>query len=150
MPSYISKGGVWEPAKEHVVLPHLTGTKDEVYDGPDRAALHELALANGVDADGKPKVGTLGIHYKNDAELLMRAKSLGYSTVAEFAAAQGYSKTPEQEAVEIKEKEKTVITHTPPKRGEANQKLGGGTDTSGGGNDKLGGFGADPDGFGKR
>lgn len=150
MPSYISEGGIFKPAKEHVVLPHLTGTENEVYDGPDRAAELELAQAHGVDAAGKPKVDHFGIDYRHDPDVINRARSLGYKDVTEYTQAMGYNGTPEQEKVEIIEKKKTVITHKEPKRREANAKLGGGTDTSGQGNDKLGGFGNDPDGLGKK
>jgi len=151
MPTYISKGGIFVPAKEHAVLPHLSGTENEVYDGPDRAAEFELAQAHGVDAAGKPKVGSFGINYLNDPDLINRARSLGYKDVKEYAKALGYNATKEQEIAEIKEKEKIVNIHnTPIKRKAANEKLGGGTDTSGQGNDKLGGFGNDPDGLGKK
>lgn len=150
MPNYVSKGGEFVPAKEHVVLPHLTGTVNEVYDGPDRASEEELALAFGVDEIGKPKEGHFGIHYLNDPDMINRARSLGYKSVKEFAKAMGYNATKEQEAAALDEKIKTVVKHVEPKRKSANQKLGGGTDTSGQGNDKLGGFGNDPDGLGKR
>ena len=151
MPTYNSKGGVFVPAKEHVVLPHLSGTANEVYDGPDRAAEAELAEAHGVDAAGKPKQGHFGIHYKNDPDMINRARSLGYKNVEEFAQAMGYNETPEQEALAIKEKEKIVVNpNAPIKRNKANAKLGGGTDTSGQGNDIYGGLGNDPDGLGKR
>ena len=149
-PSYISKGGEFYPAKEHVVLPHLSGTSNEVYDGPDRAAELELATAHGVDANGKPKQGFFGIHYRNDPDLINRARSLGYKNVAEYASAMGYNDTPEQEAAVIKEKEKKVSNpNAPIKKGEGVQKLGGGTDTSGQGNDVYGGLGNDPHGLSK-
>ena len=149
MPSYVSDGGVFTPAKEHAVLPHLSGTEHEVYDGPDRAAEFELAQAHGVDAEGKPKVGHFGINYKHDPDVINRARSLGFKDVAEYAQAMGYNGTPEQEKVEAIEKKKIVVTHKEASRKVANAKLGGGTDTSGQGNDKLGGFGSDPDGFSK-
>ena len=150
MPTYVSKGGVFYPAKEHAVLPHLSGTENEVYDGPDRAAELELAQAHGVDANGKPKLGTFGIDFRHDPDLINRARSLGYKDVEEYAKAMGYNDTPEQEAAKIAEKEKVVNKYEQPKRVEANAKLGGGVDTSGQGNDKLGGFGNDPDGLGKK
>ena len=77
MPSYVSKDGVWYPAKEHVVLPHLTGTPNEVYDGPDRAAEFELAQTFGIDEDGKPKETTFGMDFRTDPELINRARQLG-------------------------------------------------------------------------
>ena len=141
MSSYISKGGVLVPAKEHAVLPHLSGTENEVYDGPDRAAELELAEAHGVDANGKPKQGYFGIYYKNDPDLINRARSLGYKNVEEMATAMGYNDTPEQELEKIKEKEKIVNKYEQPKRTQPNAKLGGGTDTTGQGNDIPGGLG---------
>ena len=145
MPSYISKRGILVPAKEHAVLPHLSGTANEIYDGPDRAAEEELALAHGVDENGKPKVGHFGIDYHNDPDIINRARALGYKDVKEFAKAMGYSDTPEQEEAQIKEKEKIVNKYTPLKRSKANEKLGGGTDTTGQGQDRLGGFGTKPE-----
>ena len=149
-PSYISKGGVFVPAKEHAVLPHLSGTPNEVYDGPDRAAEEELALAHGVDEKGKPKQGFFGIHYKNDPDTINRARSLGYKSVEEYASAMGYNDTPEQEAAAIKAKEQIVNKYEAPKRVEPIKKLGGGTDTTGQGNDIPGGFGSSGSGFEKR
>jgi hypothetical protein len=151
MPTYISKGGEFIPAHEHAVLPHLSGTKNEVYDGPDRAAEEELALAYGVDAEGKPKEKHFGIHYSNDPDLINRARSLGFKDVKEFAKAMGYNKTKKQEEEEIAEKEKVVVNpEAKIKRSEGVKKLGGGTDTSGQGNDVYGGFGSNPDGLGKQ
>ena len=150
MPSYNSKCGELYPAKEHVVLPHLSGTDKEVYDGPDRAAENELAVAFGVDANGKPKQKFFGIHFKNDPDIINRARSLGYKNVEEFASAMGYNDTPEQEAIKNKEKEKIVHNpNAPIKKSEGVQKLGGGTDTSGQGNDINGGLGNDPHGLSK-
>ena len=58
---------LWHPAKEHVVLPHLAGTKNEVYDGPDRAALLELF---------KQKVETLGQDFRTNPEFLQAIRIL--------------------------------------------------------------------------
>ena len=148
-PSYVSKGGVFVPAKEHAVLPHLSGTPNEVYDGPDRAAMEELAIAHGVDAEGKPKQGYFGISFRNDPDMIARARAMGYKNVDEFAAALGYTDTSEQEKAKIAEKEAIVVKHEAPKKVEANKKLGGGTDTSGQGNDVYGGLGNDPHGLNK-
>jgi hypothetical protein len=143
-PSYISRGGELHPATEHAVLPHLSGTPNEVYDGPDRAAMAELAEAHGVDDAGKPKKMTFGIHFKNDPDLINRARSLGFKDVKEFAQAMGYNETPETEAKLEEEKAKVIVRHVEPKRGRPNKKLGGGTDTSGAGNDHYGDFGERP------
>ena len=151
MPSYISKSGKLYPAKEHVVLPHLSGTPNEVYDGPDRAAEEQLAIEHGVDVNGKPKQAYFGIDFRHDPDLINRARSLGFKDVNDYASALGYNATPEQEAAEIAAKEKIVVNPAAPiKRGESNIKLGGGVDTSGQGNDMYGGLGNDPHGVGKK
>lgn len=144
MPSYISKGGVLTPAKEHAVLPHLSGTENEVYNGPDRAAEEELALAHEVDENGKPKVGHFGINFRHDPDVINRARSLGFKDVNEYASALGYNDTKEQEIAKLAEKDKIVNDYKVPKRKEANKKVGGGIDTTGQGQDRLGGFGSQP------
>ena len=149
MPTYVSKNGVFHPAKEHAVLPHLSGTPNEVYDGPDRAAMHELALAHGVDTNGKPKELTFGIDFRNDPDMINRARSLGFKNVDEYARAMGYNKTKEEEAKINAEKDNIVNKYEPPKRSEEHKMLGGGTDTSGQGNDTYGGLGSDPHGLSK-
>ena len=151
MPNYVSKGGEFYPAQEHAVLPHLSGTKNEVYDGPDRAAEEELAIAGGVDKEGKPIMKHFGINFRNDPDIINRARSLGYKDVNEFALAMGYNKTMAEEKAEIEAKEKIVVNpNAPIKKGEAIQKLGGGIDTSGQGNDLYGGMGTNPHGVGKQ
>jgi hypothetical protein len=150
MPNYVSKGGVFVPAHEHAVLPHLSGTDKEIYDGPDRAAQEELSIAGGVDREGKPIMKSFGINFRNDPDIINRARSLGFKDVNEFASAMGYNKTPEEEKAEIEAKEKVIVNpNAPIKRGEAVNKLGGGNDTSGQGNDVYGGLGSNPHGVGK-
>ena len=73
MPRFISKEGVWHPAKERVALKNLSGkTKkvdgedvqpgdDYIYEGADRAALFELY---------KLKVETLGEDFRKNPEFL--------------------------------------------------------------------------------
>lgn len=134
MPRWISKDGVWHPAKEHSVLPHLSGTDKEVYDGPDRAALYELY---------KSKRESLGMDFRRDPELINRVRQLGYKTVDEYAEAMGYDK--EQVEKDFKEKASVVTKHELPKKVEAVKVLGGGRDTSGQGNDAYGGFGKPKD-----
>ena len=130
MPNWISKDGVWHPAKEHAVLPHLSGTDREVYDGPDRAALYELY---------KLKVTTLGKDFRKDVDLINRVKQLGYENVDQYAEAVGYNK--EEVEKNFEEKASKVTKHELPEKVAAIKKLGGGTDTSGQGNDAYGGFG---------
>jgi hypothetical protein len=134
MPRFISKDGVWHPAKEHAVLPHLAGTENEVYDGPDRAALFELY---------KQKVNTLGVDFRQDPELINRTRQLGYESVDDYAKAMGYDK----EAVEknFEEKAAQVTKHELPDRVESIKTLGGGRDFAGQGEDAYGGFGKPKD-----
>ena len=129
-PNWISKDGVWHPAKEHVVLPHLVGTEREVYDGPDRAALFILY---------KEKKETLGMNFRHDPELINRTRQLGFKSVDEYAKAMGYDK--EKVEKNFEEKAAQVTKHELPKKVDAIKKLGGGRDTSGQGNDTYGGFG---------
>jgi hypothetical protein len=150
-PSYVSKDGIWYPAKEHVVLPHLTGTKNEVYDGPDRAAENELALAYGVDADGKPNVTTFGIDFRDDPDLIERARQLGYndkvddkgnvtmSAVEQYARKRGW--TPEKSEKVFKEKAAEIVKHRDPDRKPEPLILGGGQSTAPGTESLVGGLG---------
>lgn len=160
MPNWISKGGLMYPAKERVALtnnsdkPIIVDGKEiqpgepYIYEGSDRAAEYELAQMYGVDEEGKPKQGYIGIDCLKDPEMIMRAKQLGYNTVDEYARAMGYN--PELAEKQIKEKEKVIVKHEQPKKSEGIRKSGGGTDFSGQGEDVYGGFGNNPDGLGKR
>ena len=133
MPNYVSKGGKWYPAKEHVVLPHLAGTKNEVYDGPDRAALLVLF---------KEKVETLGQDFRTNPEFLQSVRNQGFNSVDEYLQAIGYDADKEEK--EFKKKAKVVTKHEIKKKVKAINTLGGGRDFSGGGQDRRGGFGQQP------
>jgi hypothetical protein len=129
MPNYVSKDGVWYPAKEKVGLVKKDGTP-YVYSGEDRAALYEL---------WQQKVETLGIDFRHDPDLLSRIKSLGFNDIDDYLKSIGYDK----EAVEknFKKNAAVVNKHELPARIAAIETMGGGTDTSGQGNDIPGGFG---------
>ena len=133
MPSWISKGGEWHPAKEHAVLPHLSGTDKEVYDGPDRAALFVLF---------QEKQESLGQSFRHDPDLLNRIKQLGYKDIDDYCKSVGYDE--EKAEKDFQEKATKVTKHEIEKRVEAINTPGGGMDTSGGGLDKPGGFGPKP------
>jgi len=139
MPSYVSDGGVWHPAKEHVVLPHLAGTDKEVYDGPDRAAELELAAAHGVDEDGKPKVTTFGMNFRKDPDFINRVRQLGYKSMDEYLADIGYDEAEVEKRFQAKAA--MIVKHAPTPRAKEKAMLGGGIDTSGKGADLIGGFG---------
>ena len=129
-PRWISKDGEWHPAKEHVVLPHLSGTDKEVYDGPDRAALLVLF---------QEKVDHLGSNFKHDPDLLMRVKSLGYENIEQYCKEVGYDEKKAEE--DFKEKAVKVESHEIEKRVKMVETLGGGIDSTGQGQDTIGGFG---------
>ena len=141
MPSWISRDGEWFPRNEHAVLPHLAGTKDEVYDGPDRAAMEELAKIYGVDEEGFPKEVKIGVHFKDDPMMQDLARQLGYKDVYELAKARGYD--PQKAKKEYEEKASAIIRHQDPERKKERGLIGGGMDTSGKGADLVGGFGAE-------
>lgn len=143
MPNYVSDGGVWHPAKEHAVLPHLAGTDKEVYDGPDRAAMEELAKAYGVDEKGYPKQTTFGMPFTRDPDLINRAKQLGFVSVQEYADAVGYNA--EQAKKDFEAKAAVINKYEPSKRQPERQIDGGGKDLSGQGKDRYGGLGDPPE-----
>jgi hypothetical protein len=143
MPQYVSDGGVWHPAKEHAVLPHLAGTEKEIYDGPDRAAMEELAKAYGVDEKGYPKQGTFGMLFEHDPDLIHRAKTLGFANVKEYADASGYDPIKAKE--DFEKKASKIEKYELPKRQPERQIDGGGKDLSGQGKDKYGGLGDPPE-----
>jgi len=146
MPSYISRDGVWHPAKEKVALVNHSKKDIEIngetvkagdpyiYDGADRAALFELY---------KEKVDTLGINFRQDPDLIARVRQLGYKSVDAYAKVVGYDK---KKVDEDFEKNASVVNkHELPEKVEAIQTLGGGRDFAGQGMDKHGGFGKPKD-----
>jgi hypothetical protein len=98
MPSWVSKGGVWEPALERVVDPNAAPGK-EIYEGPDRAALEQLK-EEGVTA--------LGNHFRLDPELQTRARQMGFKDVDEYLKTYGWDV---KKADEDYQKKKTVVNH---------------------------------------
>ncbi len=76
MPSWISKLGIWKPAKEKAYVPADEGkgrTEGYIYEGPDRAAKDVLAR------QGVPHLGMLS---SEDPEVIMRARQLNMSVEA--------------------------------------------------------------------
>ena len=142
MSRWVSKDGIWHPAKEKVALKNITDKvkviggqtvqpgEPYIYEGPDRAALFELF---------EQKVETLGQDFRQDIELINRVKQLGYNSVDDYAKAMGYDK---DKVEALFNKNASVVTqHELPKRVEALNELGGGTDMSGQGKSIVGGFG---------
>ena len=141
MPSYVSLEGVMYPAKEHVVLPHLTGTDKEVYDGPDRAAEFELAQAHGVDENGKPNVTTFGQNFRSNPDFINFVRQQGFTNIEEYLKFIGYDAAKAKEVFDKKAAE--INKYQEPKRSPEKLVMGGGIDTSGKGGDLIGGFGAE-------
>lgn len=134
MSRWVSKDGVWHPAKEKVALMnHKTG-EPFIYDGPDRGALFDLF---------REKVDTLGMDLRHDSDLLNRIRQLGFKDIDEYLKYVGYDS--EKIDSEFKKNASRVNKHELPERVAAIDKMGGGTDTSGQGNDILGGFGKPKD-----
>jgi hypothetical protein len=126
MPTYISKGGEWYPAHEHVVLPHLTGTSREVYDGPDRAALYALWVESGKPEDAKRCLDHLGSNFKNDPDFVNRVRQLGFTSVDEYLKFVGYDE--KAAMAEAEKKITTVKSHEIVKRAKAVENDGGGVE----------------------
>ena len=102
MPSFVSKNGIWYPAKERAVNQE-TG---DLYEGPDREAVKIIKEETGSEK------GTLGIDVTKDPDNIMRARQLGM-TVEEFLKL-NVPPTEEQKKAEVA-KENLVVTHTSPK-----------------------------------
>ena len=98
MPSFVSKQGKWEAAKERAFDPQ-TG---EIYDGPDRAAL-EFLKQNG---------GDLGQDALKDPQLMQASRNAGFNTVQEYL--NYYAPKPE-EVKATEEAQKVIVTHANPK-----------------------------------
>ena len=150
MPNWISKDGVFHPAKEKVALVNnskkaITNPSEEgtrgfgqivepgepfIYEGPDRAAMFALFQA---------KQETLGMDFHTDADLINRVRQLGYKSVDEYAKVMGYDKVKVEE--DFKAKASVIVKHDLPQRVKELNIMGGGSDTSGSGADIIGGFG---------
>jgi len=147
MPRFISKEGVWYPAKERIALKNLSGKvkkvdgeevrpgEEYIYKGPDRAALFELF---------KAKVETFGQDFRKDPDFLQAVRNQNFKDVDSYLEFIGYDK--EKIEKEFQEKASQVHKDELPKRVKAIETLGGGVDTTGSGKDRYGGFGPQPEG----
>lgn len=136
MPSFISKGGVWEPAKERVVNPNAPRGK-EVYEGPDRAAVEMLKEEN---------VEHLGMSFRLDPELQVRARQMGFKDVDEYLTTYGYD--PKKAEADYLKKKDILVEHKDPRRVPQPIIHGGGENTAPGADPKShrrGGFGEKPE-----
>ena len=128
MPSWISKGGVWEPALERVVDPNAAPGK-EIYEGPDRAALEQLK---------EEGVTNLGTSFRLDPELQTRARQMGFKDVDQYLKVYGWDlKKAEEAYLLVKDK---VIDHKDEARKAAKVFPSGGDDESRSGKGRKGGF----------
>lgn len=146
MPEYVSKEGVWVPAKEHVHLENktdhdieidgkiLSPGEDMIYDGPDRQALLVLKEA-GEDY--------LGQHFTMDMDMFHLARGQGFKDVKEYAESIGHNS---KEAQKIADKTvEKYRAHGSAKPTQGVQPRGGGINTANPGQgDRLGGFGDPP------
>ena len=134
MSRFISKDGVWHPAKEKVALVNRKTGEPFIYEGADRAALFELF---------QQKVETLGTDFRYDADLLNRIRQLGFKDIEEYLKFIGYDS--EKVEAHFKKNASIINKHELPEKVAAIEKMGGGVDTSGQGNDIPGGFGKPKD-----
>lgn len=129
MPQWVSNGGQWSPAKEYAVNPKAPKGQ-EIYEGPDRAAMEELAANN---------VTHLGKNFKTDPEFIIRVRQLGFNSVDEYLKVIGYD---EAKAKALYEQQLAVVnSHKDPEKKQPVNEVGGGIDTTPGGKQtRKGGF----------
>ena len=115
MPSWKSIAGIWKPAKERA----YDGKKDEIYEGPDRAA-KEVLEEQGLEF--------LGLEVKNDPQIMELARQRN-QTVEQYLE---QNKPLEKEVKAQEEAHAKVVDHrdAPKKRGV--KPRGGGVTISGG------------------
>lgn len=149
MPKYISHEGVMYPAKEevglvntsdHAIKHPTTGKmippgKPYIYEGPCRAAMYELYLA-----DKSGKTTTFGQHFSQNTDFLQMVRNLGFKDKEEYLTFIGYDKKAVDER--FKDLAAQVTEHDVVTRAENVRTLGGGKDYSvGSRNNRHGGFG---------
>lgn len=149
MPSYISHEGIMYPAKEEVGLVNNTDRaikhpttgkmipagKPYIYEGPCRAAMYELYLA-----DKTGKTTTFGQHFSQNTDFLQMVRNLGFKDKEEYLTFIGYDKKSVDE--KFKESAAKVTEHEILSRVENVRVLGGGKDYAAGSrNNRYGGIG---------
>ena len=155
MPTFISEGGVFHPAKESVGLIYkgdvpipranlpagvtISGSADFlvkdmqfIYDGPDREALKIIYKEN-------PEGSTMGSDFRNDPDFIQMTRTRGFNTVDEYLKAIGYDEAKEEK--KFNEKASRVQAHEVAQRVDEIEVLAGGKDYAGAGADTVGGFG---------
>ena len=143
MPSFISDGGLWSPAKETIGLINksvkvikydgkdIQPGEPFVYVGPDREALKMLNDAGAA---------TLGTDFRHDPEFLQAVRNQQFDDVETYLKHIGYDE--EAEKKKFNKRSATVKAHEIPNKVEKIKTMGGGKDFSGNkDNDIVGGFG---------
>jgi len=146
MATWVSKEGVWYPAKERVALRNLSNEtrtvdgkevqpdEDYIYEGPYRQACFEL---------WEQKVDTLGTDFRTDPDFIENIRKRGFDSVDKFLEFIGYD--PKKADDEFKKKATKVTTHAVEKNVKENKLAGGGVDMSGNQETRYGGFGRAPE-----
>lgn len=147
MSSWISKDGVFHPAKEKVGLTNngkpfknpktgeMVNTGDPyIYEGPCRAALFDL-----WEIDKTGGTTTLGMDFQKSPEFLQMLRELKFNNVEEYLVYAGYDK--KKVEADFAEKSAEIKKHELPSRIMEIKRLGGGFDATGKGEDVVGGFG---------
>ena len=132
MPNFVSEFGVWKAAQERVVDPKAP-VGQEIYEGPDRAALEMLEKND----------GSIGHHFKTDMDFVGMVRKLGFGSTKEYLEFMGFDEKKHQ--ARFDELLKKVNKHElPVKKQAAHIDLAGGEDTSGQGNHMRGELNAPP------
>lgn len=155
MSSYVSKEGVFHPAKESVSLtnygpdfndPLIPGRivktgMQYIYEGPCRAALFDIWEANGkpegVDKD-KAKEMTIGNNFRKSPEFLQMLRDLNFKSAEDYLNWVGYDAKENEK--NFRDKASVITTHDAPRKVQEIKKLGGGNNTAGK-DVQYGGFG---------
>lgn len=114
-PSWISRGGIWGPAKERA----YDGKKDEIYEGPDRAASEVLQEQN---------LEHLGMEVHNDPQVIELARQRGL-TVEQYLE---INKPLENQVKAQQEAQEKVVDHKELPKKMGVKPRGGGVHISGG------------------
>ncbi len=113
MPTFVSKNGIWKPARERTSYIDKDGVP-QIYDGPDRAA-SEFEAQEG---------GTVGQDALKDPQLLQASRNAGFPTLEAYLE---YFKPSEKELKNVEEAQASTIAHkiTPPVEPVETGTLGG-------------------------
>lgn len=136
MPNFVSKEGVWVPAREKVSIMDENG-EPEIYEGPDREAVKMLKeMGTAIDDEGN---SVMGQHFTDNPDMYELARAKHYDTVEEYAERMGYNKDKAKKIYE--ENLKEIKTHKDPDKKKTTVSSPGGMDTANGKVVDKGGFG---------